>query len=157
MPLFNEEERFALVEVGRRASTQPAAVLVGPSSEPSVLKMEARFSSGVTICIEKTIKEPVPFGCIQRVDEVAGFFMARSAPTLDVTALHSKKSSDQRDKECKKRNGGNFGNGHPPKFRSELQIFGVFLRRTSAHSTYLPSARVSSCVIRVLWAQSAEF
>src|SRR5712671_3211289 len=35
---------------------QPAAARVGPSNEPSVRKIAVRFSSGATICIEKTIK-----------------------------------------------------------------------------------------------------
>jgi hypothetical protein len=35
---------------------QPAAARVGPSKEPSVRRIAVRFSSGATICIEKTIK-----------------------------------------------------------------------------------------------------
>src|SRR5882757_2461380 len=35
---------------------QPAAARVGPSNEPSVRRIAVRFSSGATICIEKTIK-----------------------------------------------------------------------------------------------------
>src|SRR3978361_1211555 len=35
---------------------QPAAARVGPSNAPSVRRIAVRFSSGATICIEKTIK-----------------------------------------------------------------------------------------------------
>src|SRR5882757_6636497 len=105
---------------------QPAAARVGPSNEPSVRRIAVRFSSGATICIEKTIKV---------------LFFRSSSPqwTTQTPRRHRKKRANPRCKyqfpgkvrqnsELGNRAGGtaaHFNTGCPPKLRRRLRNLGV--------------------------------
>jgi hypothetical protein len=70
---------------------QPAAALVGPSSEPSVRKISVRFSSGATICIEKTIKVQFFRLSPRQTTRTVRMVIARNAPTNDAIGFHAEK------------------------------------------------------------------
>src|SRR5712664_3605487 len=103
---------------------QPAAARVGPSSEQSVRRIAVRFSSGATICIEKTIK--VRFlSVVSTMDKTAlPVFIARSGPTHDAMSACEESLSKQRDKKIQGAGRCAPSARYPPKFRRRLRNFG---------------------------------
>src|SRR5712671_3126128 len=105
---------------------QPAAARVGPSNEPSVRRIAVRFSSGATICIEKTIKVlffRVVVSTMDNADSASSSQEARQ-PAMRMAAA-GKSPSKQRARKSSRQNDCALRRPHPPKIRRRLRNLGV--------------------------------
>src|SRR4051794_36658265 len=102
----------------------PAAARVGPSNEPSVRTITARFSSGATICIENTIK--VLFLSVGSTigETTLPTLLARSGPSSSATDMREENPLTQRDRKTWRTGRGAVADCYPPKNWRRLRNFG---------------------------------
>ena|ERR1700675_192632 len=106
---------------------QPAAARVGPSNEPSVRRIAVRFSSGATICIEKTIKVRFFPSYPRRTTRTPRSSSQEARQVTMRTASNGKDLSKQRARKSNGRDDNAFRrflssetSEETPKFRSRL-------------------------------------
>src|SRR5258705_4488914 len=105
---------------------QPAAARVGPSNEPSVRRIAARFSSGATICIEKTIKVRLFRSFPKKGHDGLLASTSQEARQHSIgMASAGKGQSKQRARFSAGGTAARFNTGCPPKLRRSLRNLGV--------------------------------